>query len=99
MSNPVRRAVYAARHSLVLLFLFASPTAIAQAKDDEKTGYPVEALMRIYLECENTALLGKPHSIDIMRCSVIYEELKLRAFDGDFRKLHSWWKSAQSLTA
>ena len=27
------------------------------------------------------------------QCSLVYEEFKLRAFGGDFEKLHAWWLS------
>jgi len=46
-----------------------------------------------YLSCERAANSGRLASADIMQCSVIYEELKRRAFDNDFEKLNAWVRS------
>lgn len=49
-----------------------------------------------YLSCERAANSGRLASADIMQCSVIYEELKRRAFDNDFEKLNAWVRSQAS---
>ena len=49
-----------------------------------------------YLSCERAAITGRLASADVMHCSVIYEELKRRAFDNDFEKLSAWVRSQAS---
>lgn len=51
---------------------------------------PIETLKSAYLECERAALDGRLAVGEIMLCSVIYEEVKRRAFGGDFARLKAW---------
>jgi hypothetical protein len=51
---------------------------------------PIERLKRAYLECERAAVNGRLATDEIMLCSVLYQELKQRAFDGDFQRLKAW---------
>jgi hypothetical protein len=44
----------------------------------------------MYLACDHAAMQGRLDSGAIAQCSVLYEELKRRAFDGDFDKLLAW---------
>lgn len=50
----------------------------------------IPSLKQEYLECERKALVQKADTGEIMYCSVVYEELKRRAFDGDWRRLRQW---------
>jgi hypothetical protein len=54
---------------------------------------PIEILKSAYLDCERAAVDGKLGQQDIMECSVIYEELKRRAFDGDYARMRAWWRN------
>lgn len=67
------------------------PSAYGQSVDT----LSVNALKGAYQNCERAAMNSGLDNAEIMRCSVIYEELKRRAFDGDYRKLKAWW-DAQS---
>jgi hypothetical protein len=51
---------------------------------------PIAGLKLIYLDCERMAANGDLDTSEIMKCSMIYEELKRRAFDGSFRLLKAW---------
>ena len=53
----------------------------------------VDALKHVYLECERAAIGGGLRGGDVMHCSIIYEELKRRAFGGDFGRLKAWCDS------
>jgi hypothetical protein len=50
----------------------------------------IDELKSVYLSCTHDVVLGRLPTGAIMWCSVVYEELKLRAFDGDFAKLLAW---------
>jgi hypothetical protein len=53
----------------------------------------VEDLKRAYLLCERMATLERLNHEAIMSCSVVYEQLKQRAFGGDFEKMLAWSKA------
>lgn len=53
----------------------------------------VDELKRAYLACNRGALDDRLGTAGIIRCSLIYEELKRRAFGGDFGKLLVWSRS------
>ena len=67
-----------------------APLAHSQSASDELHSVPVEYLKRIYLSCAGGAIDSQLDNGAIMRCSVAYEVLKERAFDGDFLKLLAW---------
>jgi hypothetical protein len=74
--------------ALVGLGTLLGPSAIAQSPSH--AGVPLATLKAAYLRCERAAVVGRLASGDIMLCSVVYEELKRRAFDGDFPRLKAW---------
>lgn len=81
--------------ALAMAMLAALPTALAQSRpyDRELNAAPIDELKRLYLRCNDAALGGRLQSPDIMHCSVVYEHLKRRAFNGDFDKLLAWSSS------
>jgi hypothetical protein len=54
-----------------------SAMSIAQLKD-------------LYVGCEQAAMASKLSGGDVMYCSLVYEELKQKAFEGDFGRIRSW---------
>ena len=58
-----------------------------EAADEEAR---IEMLKRAYLSCSDAALRGRLQTGAVQQCSVIYEELKWRAFGGDFLRLFVW---------
>jgi len=75
-----------------LLWLVAAGTA-GQAQRSDLKDTPTEALKRLYLSCHREATRARMDREVIMQCSVVYEELKRRAFQGDFEKLNHWARS------
>lgn len=67
----------------------------ADSTDDEPGAAAIDKLKEAYLACNRDASSGGFNRAGIMRCSMIYEELKQRAFGGDFLRLLEW-SSAQS---
>lgn len=59
----------------------------------------VDQLKRVYLDCEHSSQQGAMAFTQAARCSTVYEQLKARAFGGDFRRMHAWWFSASHRTA
>jgi hypothetical protein len=59
----------------------------------------IEELKTIYLSCDREAMRARLTNAMIMQCSVVYEELKWRAFDGDFEKLLAWSRSQAAVSS
>lgn len=75
-----------------MLRLAAALLLTAGAPSGAQAQTPVEDLKRHYLDCKRRAQAVRPEAMDAASCSRIYEELKRRAFDGDFRRLHEWYE-------
>ena len=60
------------------------------ASADELKDARIDDLKNTYLSCDRAAMGGKLDTPGIMLCSIVYEELKHRAFGGDFDKLLAW---------
>jgi hypothetical protein len=71
---------------LTVALFFAAVTGSARSEDMTQ----IAELKEAYLSCERRAMENDLDTVEIMRCSVIYEDLKERAFSGDFRKLKAW---------
>jgi hypothetical protein len=75
-----------------LLALFTL-TAAAQAERALARALTIEQLKIAFLDCDRRASITLLDIGDAERCSVIYEELKARAFGGDFDRLLAWWRT------
>lgn len=53
-------------------------------------------LKRSYLVCERASMTRILSWAEVAHCSIVYEALKVRAFDGDFEKLRAWWLSQRA---
>lgn len=73
-----------------------SSAGSANAGERTIADMPLETLKTTYLNCEREALWGDISAAEIRFCSVVYEELKERAFEGSFRLLRNWYE-AQNL--
>lgn len=90
-ATPARGSTMAAiAPAAALLVALATSPAHGRPFDAELREAPVEALKRTYLSCSQAAIDGDLDRAGVMRCSVVYEVLKHRAFDGDFDKLYAW---------
>jgi len=74
------------RTPIRILVLLAPLQAAAQSPQPPS----VAELKSMYLACSHAARRGELGRAGIMECSVVYEELKRRAFDGDFIRLLAW---------
>lgn len=84
-------------HAITLALLACWPPQVLGHWDsDELKALSVDELKTVYLACDDAAASGRLTSPEIMKCSVVYEQLKQRAFDGDFTKLHAWSKALPS---
>jgi hypothetical protein len=54
----------------------------------------IDELKRGYVSCSEAAVKSRLDNGSVMHCSVIYEELKRRAFGGDFERLLAWSRGA-----
>jgi hypothetical protein len=85
-------------HKIVIGFAaamlaLATPLVHCQPQDDSLKTVPIDELKSVYLSCNRAAISGRLDTAAIMQCSVVYEELKRRAFEGDFDKLIAWSRS------
>jgi hypothetical protein len=76
--------------ALCTLALPVTSAALAQWSAPSRTGMPLDRLKSAYLECERAAVTDRLPTGQIMLCSVLFEELKHRTFDGDFLRLKAW---------
>ena len=75
--------------------LMHSVPTIVRAEPTRLTHLAVEELKRAYLWCNSAAAMGRLRTVDIAQCSVLYEDLKNRAFQGDFERLLAWSRAQQ----
>ncbi len=73
---------------LVSAMLAFGSAGVAGAADLHEVAVP--ALKRAYLECERRALTDTLSTGQIAECSIVYERLKERAFEGDWKRLREW---------
>ena len=75
--------------ALVLLSLIPLGAA-GQAAPATLTNLTIDQLKTLYLVCNSAANDGRLRRGEIELRSIVYEDLKLRAFGGDFEKLLAW---------
>ena len=85
----VRPALVVGAVALVLLAA-AAPSARGYSPGGAPQAIPVDELKQMYLACNRAATASRMSSGSIMQCSIVYEELKRRAFGGDFDELLAW---------
>jgi hypothetical protein len=78
--------------ALVNCALF-SPSRAGPITDLALQQLPVTELKAIYLGCERSAMRGLIGPGEAGSCSIAFEELKRRAFDGDFETFLKWWRT------
>ena len=85
------------KHPLTCLVLLAfvglSPPASGQLDREWLSAVAVDQLKRAYLHCDMLATQGLLDFGVIATCSMVSEELKHRAFGGDFGQLLAWWQA------
>ena len=57
---------------------------------------PIQDLKRLYMACDRAAAEERLPPGEAMLCSIVYEALRHRAFDGDFEKLLAWSRADTS---
>lgn len=81
-------------NSIALLAAMVLVLGVLQPADANEpsriSSMSIEGLKGIYLECEKAAAASKLNNGDVMYCSLVYEELKEKAFEGDFGRIRSW---------
>jgi hypothetical protein len=96
------RRLRAASFSLAALVLSsaAAPPVLAHSHDsDEVARLSIDQLKRFYLWCGRAAAGGQLDNGAIMQCSIFYEALKQRGFDGDFERLLAWSRANSTETS
>jgi hypothetical protein len=80
-----------------LFFAVAVPLAAAAEPDRSQLKHlTIDDLKAIYAACNDAVLNGRIDFGTVAQCSVVYEELKERAFGGDFARLREWSRSQPS---
>ena len=78
---------------VLLAFVGTSPPATGQLDHEWFSTIAVDQLKRSYLHCDMLATQGLLDFGVIAMCSIVSEELKHRAFGGDFDQLLAWWQA------
>jgi hypothetical protein len=82
----VRRTVLTLS-TLLASAAISSPVVSAEVAIDDLKG--------AYIACERADAASELRMDDIIRCSIIYEELKQRAFGGDFLSVRKWYEAVR----
>ena len=69
--------------------------AVAQPDRSHLAAVTVDELKLVYLECDRRASSALLDAADAAHCSSIHEELKQRAFGGDWNRMLAWWRTQQ----
>jgi hypothetical protein len=84
----------------IAAFALSTPLGLVAATGASATSASsIDDLKRGYVACEGAALSNRLDKGDVVQCSVIYEELKHRAFGGDFQRLRAWYQSEMPSTS
>lgn len=63
---------------------------LVQSAAPDPATIPLHELESTYLDCERAARAAPLNADSAMLCSKVYEALKARRFNGDWRDLHDW---------
>ena len=83
-------ASHAAALATSIVIGFVGVRAADAAEPSPINSMSVDELKDAYLACEHAAKNSRLNGGDVMYCSLIYEELKERAFEGEFIRIKSW---------
>lgn len=78
--------------AIVALALAAATAAVA-GDLTEIDGMSIPDLKSVYLGCEARAQGNQISTDEIRLCTVVYETLKDKAFDGSFQLLNDWYQT------
>ena len=67
---------------------------MAQAAPPQASEIP--QLQKLWLECDRLASAALVDPGTAAECSRVHEQLLLRGFDGDFRRMLAWWQANRS---
>lgn len=74
----------------MVVALYIAPVAHAGQSGSTGADIPIDTLKQVYLVCERASLAGSLGTGEVMNCSIVYEELKRKAFGGSFQRLKAW---------
>lgn len=81
---------------VVALLCLASSLGFAHGQSssmvDGAQKLSIPELKRVYLACDVASSADRLGAHEAMWCSIIHEELKKRAFGGDFDQMLTWWR-------
>jgi hypothetical protein len=89
-STPRRKLEYVIRTGARVLVAMILPLAQVHAERAMAGSLAGDELKRIYLSCNRAAIESGLSADGIMACSMVYEQLKVQVFDGNFDKLFAW---------
>jgi hypothetical protein len=77
----------------LLTLALAALTATAEPDRSHLAAVTIDELKAVYLACDRRASSALLDAAEAAHCSLIHEELKQRAFGGDYARLLAWWLS------
>jgi hypothetical protein len=84
---------------MVVAIAWAMGGAFAQpAAPEPQPVASVASLKAAYLHCDHVMSSQRVDTALAQRCAAVGEELKQRAFGGDFARLIAWWNSERAAT-
>lgn len=87
----------AAMWGCALVAALGAPVASGQTRNEDISSASIDELKRFYLACDRASMRGRLAGTEVMHCSLVYEELKRRAFGGDFERFLAWSRGNPSV--
>jgi hypothetical protein len=79
--------------AVLITLSLSSPSRAGPAIPVALQQLSVTDLKAVYLGCERSASRSVLGPGDAATCSIAFEELKRRAFDGNFENFLTWWRA------
>lgn len=89
MSTRLVSRIHRAPLGAAIIFAFGVIHAVSDEPSNIRS-MSIDKLKGVYLGCEQAAQASRLNGGDVIYCSLVYEELKERAFEGEFRRIKSW---------
>ena len=77
---------------LALALLQAGVAAAGPPQRQHLAAVDIPTLERAFIECDHRSMQTMLSAAEAAICSMVFEDLKQRGFEGDFGKFMAWWR-------
>ena len=77
---------------LTLALMLAGVAAAGPPQRQHLAAVDIPTLERAFIECDHRSMQTMLSAAEAAICSMVFEDLKQRGFEGDFGKFMAWWR-------